>query len=179
MRGALAKRLEPALGVCHPSHSLSVCPMSDRVTGSQSSPSRLRGFGLHVLPALVYVAAIFYGGSLTSAKLPRVQLSDKLIHLIAFAVLQVLAFRAIRFLWRRQGLKGHIVASIISTSAVGAALEIYQLFLESRSAEMLDWVADTLGALVAGGIVFLVLRGTKEAEAAAPLSQRDSTSPAG
>jgi len=153
--------------------------MSQRVTDPPSSPSRLRGFAVHVLPALIYVVAIFYGGSLTSAKLPRVEVSDKLVHLLAFAILQLLAFRAVRFEWPRQGLKWHLVVSMISASTIGAALEIYQLFIKYRSAEVLDWVADTVGALIAGGIVFLVLRGAKAEQASAPLSGRDSTEPAG
>jgi VanZ family protein len=148
------------------------------VTDPKSDPSRWRGFALHVLPAVVYVVALFYGGSLTSAKLPRVDVSDKLVHLVAFGILQLLAFRAMRFQWPRQGLKWQLVASILTTSAIGAALEVYQLFIQYRSAEVLDWVADTVGAMLAGGILFLALRGAREVEAP-PLSQRDRTEPAG
>ncbi len=149
------------------------------MTDSSSSPSRLRGFALHVLPALLYVGLIFYGGSLTAAKMPRVDVSDKLVHLLAFAILELLAFRAARFEWPRKRLKWQVLTSMIATSAIGGALEIYQLFIKYRSAELLDWVADSVGALAVGTLLFLVLRGTEEAGRAGALPQRDSTSTAG
>ena len=148
------------------------------MTDSPSPPSRLRGFLIYVLPALVYVAVIFYGGSLRAAKLPQVDVSDKLVHAVAFGFLQVLAYRAVRFEWPRKSLKWQLLVSLISTSAVGGALEIYQLFIKYRSAELLDWVADTVGAALVALVIHGVVR-RPTAPVAPELPKRDRTSTAG
>jgi VanZ family protein len=128
------------------------------VTSSPSPPSRLRGFLVHVLPALVYVVMIFYGGSLRASQMPPVKVSDKLVHLIAFGILQLLAYRAVRFEQPRKSRQVHLVTSALATSAIGAALEIYQLFIKYRSAELLDWLADTVGAVLVALVIHWVAR---------------------
>jgi VanZ family protein len=171
------ERLEPTRRLCNASASWAERPSSDRVTNSPSSSSRLRGFLFQVLPALVYVAVIFCAGSLRATKLPQVNVPDKLVHLIAFGILQLLAYRAVRFEQPRKSVEMHLWTSAISTSAVGALLEIYQLFIKYRSAELLDWVADTVGAAPVALLIRVVVR-RPIPSVGAEVPERDSTSTA-
>jgi len=111
-----------------------------------------RGFQLHVLPALLYVAAIFWLGSIhTSLSIPQDWLPrDKVTHFAAFGLLTWLVLRALRFELVASNYGRLIVASIGLSSLIGALLEAWQSLLPYRTAEFADWVADSMGALLAG-----------------------------
>jgi VanZ family protein len=114
---------------------------------AEKAPPGLRGFLLHVLPALAYVALIFYGGSIGTPEVPRVSALpvDKILHFLAFGGMQVLALRAVR--WERPvlALSRQIAVAAVISIAAGGLLEIYQAFLPHRTAELFDFVADSLG----------------------------------
>ena len=111
-----------------------------------------RGFQLHVLPALLYVAFIFWLGSIhTSISIPQDFLPrDKVNHCGAFGLLVWLVVRALHFELPSKKYSRLIVASIGVSSLIGALLEAWQALLPHRTAEFGDWVADTIGALLAG-----------------------------
>ena len=111
-----------------------------------------RGFQLHVLPALLYVAVIFWLGSIhTSLSIPQDLLArDKVNHFAAFGLLTWLVLRALRFELVASSYGRLIIASIGLSSLIGALLEAWQSLLPYRTAEFADWVADTMGALLAG-----------------------------
>ena len=129
-----------------------------------------QGFALHVLPALLYLVGIFVGGSLP--KLPDTGLEfehlDKLMHLVAFAGLELLMWRAVRYSWPAGSARSQLLVSLLATSGSGALLEVWQGALPARQAEGLDWVADTLGALL---VAVLLWRGGR---AAAPDAARST-----
>ena len=68
--------------------------------------------------------------------------SDKLVHFIAFA--------ALAFPLARTGRLG-LLPVFIGASAFGAIIELIQPIF-NRSADLNDWVADTLGALIGIGL---------------------------
>ena len=68
--------------------------------------------------------------------------SDKLVHFIAFA--------ALSFPLARTGRLG-LLPVFIGASAFGAIIELIQPTF-NRSAELSDWVADTLGVLIGIGL---------------------------
>jgi len=117
-----------------------------------AADARERGsFARDVLPALVWTAVVFVLGGIPNPG-PSVELDfpiDKLEHAFAFAVLQVLAYRALRY-----ELPGMLprampwIAALVST-VVGGALELYQLTVPNRSAELMDFVWDAIGATAA------------------------------
>lgn len=111
-----------------------------------------RGFQLHVLPALLYVAFIFWLGSIhTSLSIPQDFLpQDKVNHFGAFGLLVWLVVRALHFELPSKKYGRLIIASIGVSSLIGALLEAWQSLLPHRTAEFGDWVADTIGAIVAG-----------------------------
>lgn len=127
----------------------------------KSSTKRdLRGFLWHVAPALLCVAVIFWLGSIrTAIEIPQELFAkDKVNHFVAFGVLALLSLRAFRFEFTRLSGWRLIAVSVASSSLVGALLELWQSLLPYRSAEVLDWVADTLGALLAGFAGYIGLR---------------------
>ena len=104
-----------------------------------------------VAPALVWTAIVFVFGGIPNPgpPLPLDFPIDKLEHAGAFGVLQILTLRALRY-----ELPGALprampwIAALIST-VVGAALEVYQLTVPNRSAELMDLVSDAIGAVLA------------------------------
>jgi VanZ family protein len=124
--------------------------------------SDFRRFALvgNVAPAALYVGALFYTGLIRLAQLPEVGFmpTDKLLHGLAFGGLALLCVRAARvFLWRASS-GPRIWFGIGMASFFGALLEACQYFVPYRSAELLDWVADTVGALLAAGLLALFIR---------------------
>jgi VanZ family protein len=122
--------------------------------------SKRRRFLVEVLPALVYVAAIFYGGSIPLSA-PRVDVGvplDKLLHLVAFGGMQLLFVRAARYRFRALGFGRLNLLALGAVSAVGLLLELWQSTLPHRSAEALDFIADTAGGALAAGLLQILRR---------------------
>lgn len=72
--------------------------------------------------------------------------SDKLIHFFVFGLLATLVLRS-RVVWSRGAGRGWIAVAVVSL--YGISDEFHQSFTPGRSVEFADWIADTLGALVA------------------------------
>ena len=71
---------------------------------------------------------------------------DKLAHFLVFGLLATALLRTPGL--KRRGLAGAVVAALL-TSAYGAFDEFRQSMTPERSVEFADWVADTVGAIVA------------------------------
>jgi|TARA_B100001540_G_scaffold138615_1_gene123267 VanZ family protein len=87
---------------------------------------------------LVYLLAI----TPSSGNTPQIPFLDKILHFFIFFVLTfILDFCT------RKPLKDHfyLISLLIS---FGIFIEVSQYFTATRSAEFLDWVADSLGVLV-------------------------------
>jgi VanZ family protein len=106
----------------------------------------------HLGPAVLYVAAIFVGGSLSGGE-TYVTMTDKQLHAAAFGAMVPLLVRAMRFVRPIPNLWMQIGVAAGSSSLVGALLEIWQAILPHRDADVLDWVADTIGATVSGSML--------------------------
>jgi len=117
----------------------------------QRNSALASGFVWHVLPALLYVVLLFGLGSIrTAIEIPENFVArDKLGHFLAFGALTLLVMRALRFELASANLRQIALLAIAVSSSVGAMLEVWQLMFPYRSAEFLDWVADTLGAALA------------------------------
>jgi VanZ family protein len=83
--------------------------------------------------------------------------SDKVLHAVEYAVLGGLCYRAIRGsgsdLWRQQA----IPAAILLASLYGMSDEVHQAFVPFRDSSWLDWLADTVGAMLGVAAVHRVL----------------------
>ncbi len=102
--------------------------------------------------ALLYVVVIFVVGSLPATPRVAQQVSDKLQHAVGFAVLAWIWCRALGKLRPALGVRRSVVGGFLVSLAVGGVLELWQALLTYRSCELLDWVADGVGALVGVGI---------------------------
>ena len=109
-----------------------------------------------LLPAAAYAALIFYLSS-QSQPLPELtrRFSDKLLHLIEYAVFAAVATWGLSHLVTtpRAARLGALIGSIY-----GATDEFHQWFVPHRSAEVADWVADSTGAALGALLAWLVLR---------------------
>ena len=102
------------------------------------------------LPVVVYMAAIFVASADADPPLPE-RVSDKWMHLLAYAGLAVVVARAVagglprRVTWR--------VALAALSIAIGYAVtdELHQMFVPNRSADVYDLLADAIGA--AAGLI--------------------------
>ena len=133
------------------------------------------GFYRRVLPALLYMLGIFVGGSLPQGIDTGLEFSyqDKVLHLLVFGGLVVLVDRALSALLPTRRQSTRLWLAIAITWAVGGLLELWQAHLPTRSAELGDWLADALGALLAAVVVWRMGgEGWPAEPAQAPASKR-------
>jgi VanZ family protein len=94
--------------------------------------------------ALALAATVVWASSFGQVELPDCAdfvNFDKLAHASVFGLMATLVLRPFRM--------RPIVWSIVIVSLFGAADELHQNFTPGRSMDILDWVADTTGAVVA------------------------------
>jgi hypothetical protein len=92
-----------------------------------------------------YWIAIFVGTHLPAAAVPSVTLSDKTLHLLAYAGLAFLLAWAIPHRMGRSGVQALSVLTIVATYA--GIDEFSQQFVAGRTASWSDLVADICGCL--------------------------------
>ncbi len=119
-----------------------------------------RSLVIDVAPVAPYVALIFYTGLIRLGRLPEVGFiaTDKLLHALVFGGLAVLCLRAQRSLLPQWSFGKHLAVALFASSFVGAMLEVCQWFTSYRSADVLDWLADTVGAVLVLGLWALAFK---------------------
>ena len=112
-----------------------------------SHKSRL--FRLYWLPVIGYCAVIFIQSAYPSPdSLPVFPFSDKILHLLGYAVLGGLFSRAFSKTAPRRGAVRLIVFSVAATTLYGVSDEIHQAFVTGRMAEGMDVAADLAGGII-------------------------------
>ena len=109
-----------------------------------------------ILTAVVicYMLLIIVGSISNLIDVPRqnIELQDKIIHFVAYALLCFLLFLMIESYKLRNNLKYSILVSIV----FGAAIEFLQLNLTSyRSFEIFDIIANVTGILITAKVIAL------------------------
>jgi VanZ family protein len=104
-------------------------------------------------PVIGYAAVIFYFSSLPHPedRLPDLlfkQVSDKVLHMVEYAILGGLCYRAFRWASGPMAAGRAVVLAILTASLYGLTDELHQVFVPAREAGWLDWLADTAGAAV-------------------------------
>jgi VanZ family protein len=112
------------------------------------------------LPAALY-AGVLFALSAQPNPLPflppEILLQDKLLHGLAYTVLGVLLVPGFR--GAGCSVRCAFLLAVALASLYGASDEFHQSFVPGRTADVLDWVADTLGAaLGAAAATTLALR---------------------
>jgi VanZ family protein len=106
------------------------------------------------IPLIIYWIFLFIVTSLPAPSVPSFEVGDKVKHFAAFFGLSVLL--SLTLLYQNKNLlvkRYYLGATFIIASIYGFLDEFHQSFIPGRSSEFLDWVADSLGALV--GILFI------------------------
>ena len=120
---------------------------------------------LSLLLALAWMALLFYLSHQPSLETPMLfPAQDKLLHAGVYAVLGLLLLTAQPrqtqgYNWKQVGI------SVSIASLYGISDEIHQYFVPGRSSEVLDWVADSLGALIAAALLAWLSRKWRSAAA--------------
>lgn len=110
------------------------------------------------LPPIAWAVLIFTASSFSTSGLPPTfPHADKLAHFIIYGILALLLYRAFR-MERNFGPLAAVFMSVLIASAYGALDEFHQCFVPSRSTDILDWMADTLGALIASTCLAFIRR---------------------
>ncbi len=102
-------------------------------------------------PVCAYASVIFYLSSLSHPEehLPIVShFSDKVLHAIEYAALGALCYRAFQGTLNASWRRWSIPLAIVVASFYGATDEFHQSFVPFRYSHVLDWVADTIGAIL-------------------------------
>ena len=86
--------------------------------------------------------------------------ADKLNHVGAFFVMTILAYRAGSWMMKERKIGQLILIATLFSALYGAGVEIQQMFVPERSAEIADWLADIVGVLLAIPVIYWML-GTK------------------
>ncbi len=116
-------------------------------------------YGLLVLmtlaiPALSLLPATFFHHTPPVVRFPH---ADKAAHVVMYAALAMAFFHALEPQWRAK-IRGAIIV-IVSVSLYGLVMEIAQSLLTTmRSMEMLDALANTVGALLATLPAYFIAR---------------------
>jgi VanZ family protein len=105
----------------------------------------------YVGPLVAYYAYILVAGSVRDGGPPS-GMSDKVAHCIAFGLMVPIALLAVTYLSPRRAFAVQVAMAVAMASGLGALLEMWQYFLPWRTAELLDWVADTVGAMGVGAV---------------------------
>ena len=107
-------------------------------------------------PVILYSGIIFWVSSIPNIRtpLPGVRL-DVFFHVLMYIPFGFLLARAVH----STGVvipKGALLGTVVLLSFLyGASDEIHQLFVQGRSAQVIDLIADTIGGM-AGGCIFLL-----------------------
>jgi len=113
-------------------------------------------FFLYQLPAVLWAVFIFVSSSVPSKDIPNLFLLryDKIIHAGIFFLFSFFLYRALRHQKRFPLLATHAMIFTLLLAAVYAATdETHQMFVSGRTADILDFAADTVGA---GALLLLV-----------------------
>lgn len=110
--------------------------------------SPLSRFLSYALPPLLLAAAIYGVSDLSRPPgPPLVHGLDKVVHFTVYACLGLLTVRAFAGYGVAAGRAA--LAAVLACALYAASDELHQRFVPGRSSELLDWVADLLGAALA------------------------------
>jgi VanZ family protein len=109
----------------------------------------VKKFAQNQLPALVWIAIIFWLSSIHSLPNLHIPMSDKIAHVCFYGVLCGLSYRAFFLQDKLPNLRQcALLAALLFTILYGITDEIHQLFVWGRTSDILDVTADTVGGLL-------------------------------
>jgi VanZ family protein len=115
------------------------------------------------IPLAIYWITIFVFTTIPVNTLPKIfDVQDKLEHFIAFFILSIFLFLALHFQNKNIFIKKNVViVTILCVLIYGAIDEIHQMLIPGRTADIFDWIADSLGGSIGIFCTFLFIRMAK------------------
>ncbi|NOQ35151.1 MAG: VanZ family protein [Methylococcaceae bacterium] len=108
---------------------------------------------LNFLSLILYCTLIYWLSDRPTLPMPMLFAhQDKLHHATAYFVMAVLAWRSFKAYIKRPIIL--VLMSIVFCSLYGISDEWHQSFVKGRVADTADWLADTLGAILAGLMMY-------------------------
>ena len=106
---------------------------------------------------MIWLGAILTATSLPGSVLPHTQVryADKGVHFFMYGGLGLLLARAMHNPPRTTRLRV-VFAAVVMVIAIGALDEWHQQYIQGRSAEGADWMADSIGGLI-GALTWVAL----------------------
>jgi VanZ family protein len=109
---------------------------------------------VHII-LIVYWLILLAATSLPSQSVPSLGLGDKLNHLGAYLVLNILLNLSFSIQQKSEYLKKNsLLISFIVCIVYGAVDELHQMLIPGRSCEFMDWIADSGGSLLGSLIMW-------------------------
>lgn len=102
-----------------------------------------------------YCALIFVLSAQSDLQPPRVLPSDKLAHLLEYAVLAWLWVRAVRSSWPEWTTTAVLFSTLLFAGIYGLSDEWHQYYVPGRQADLHDVLADAVGGVLGGISYFL------------------------
>ncbi len=104
-------------------------------------------------PVVAYAGMVFFfsAQSHPEEQLPSIlvkDVNDKVLHTVEYAVLGGLCYQAFRWGVSGQAASRALLFAIVTASLYGMTDEVHQLFVPFRESSWLDWLADTVGAVI-------------------------------
>jgi VanZ family protein len=117
------------------------------------------------IPLIIYWIILFILTSLPSSEAITIGVNDKIEHFGAYGLLSGILYLNLHFQQKFNFLKKFpAVFTILIASFYGLLDELHQLFVPGRSADVLDWIADFSGAVIAVIIIRILLDKLKKVE---------------
>ena len=107
------------------------------------------------MPAVIVAAGIAFLSLTEAGNMPSFQLNDKLVHGVMYLVLALACMGGCAYLKRTRAVFYILVCAV--TTLYGGAMEVLQdLCTVTRSADIMDLLADFIGALTGVLLVFFI-----------------------
>jgi VanZ family protein len=114
-----------------------------------SLSTHTKTFVFYWLPVILYCLLIFILSSYPATQsLPSFSQADKLMHAGAYALLGFLFYRAFLTTRIQKAAVLLVIFSVLASSLYGVSDEIHQYFVPSRTADIVDVVADVAGSFI-------------------------------
>jgi VanZ family protein len=112
----------------------------------------------YALPVVVYCGLIFYFSSQSGIDLPSFSQSDKMLHLMEYAVLGGLAYRFFQRLLPGKTPAFVVMVAFLFALVYGLSDEFHQSFVSGRDSSWFDILADGAGGYFGARLTMLVFR---------------------
>lgn len=123
-----------------------------RVLNYKEKAIRQRAF-IYWFFTIAYMGIIFYFSSFQMPDFPAPQNFDKVLHIVAYAILAILYYLS----FRKSGVNRWVfILSFLLTATYGITDEIHQLFVPGRDATLGDVLADSFGAILGSYLANMV-----------------------